>query len=504
MFSLNAENAKVEDDDENDLNDEWSAWLKESNEDNYLSSVLTNSDLKYNSQQDNDNIDSIGSIGSIINESAKNLRILENESDSKSEKNSKNRKISDKNEYVDRKVDRKNVRKNKKMPVKAICSPIYISTKTIIIHLNRAIDLDSLFWEIPITPYYLPKDGVIKKVMKINSNDKAEYELFQENLKKNPTAICRVLSKNNSTSIRKSKFYNVAKVTIGISKKDILTRKPKETSAFYNCFIILIRVLYEGEYRELHVKIFNTGKMEIPGVKNDKFMFYVLDFMLKNILNPLFDKTKKSKDKKSKDKKSKDKDQNKLHYLKETMHTILINSNFSCNYEINRDKLFDILKYKYNISAIYDPCSYPGIQCKFYYNDDKSFQNGVCECCQPKSSKETKETKETKEAKEEKEEKEEKECKKSKFPQRCSKKGSGSGINQCRQMSFMIFRTGSVLIVGHCDEKILNHVYSFVKNILNTEYEKIGIKNTFSDVPFKKEKKNKNKIIIKKITVSMP
>tara|TARA_Y100000389_G_scaffold182355_1_gene198883 strand:+ start:82 stop:288 length:207 start_codon:yes stop_codon:yes gene_type:complete len=68
----------------------------------------------------------------------------------------------------------------------------------------------------------------------------------------------------------------------------------------------------------------------------------------------------------------------------------------------------------------------------------------------------------------------------------------------------MIFRTGSVLIVGHCDVNILNNVYSFVKNILNTEYEKIGIKNTFSNVPFKKEKKNKNKIIIKKITVSIP
>ena len=44
MFSLNAKNAKVEDDDETDLNNEWSAWLKESNEDNYLSSALTNSD----------------------------------------------------------------------------------------------------------------------------------------------------------------------------------------------------------------------------------------------------------------------------------------------------------------------------------------------------------------------------------------------------------------------------------------------------------------------------
>ena len=31
--------------------------------------------------------------------------------------------------------------------------------------------------------------------------------------------------------------------------------------------------------------------------------------------------------------------------------------------------MFDILRQKYKIQAIYDPCSYPGIQCKFYYNN---------------------------------------------------------------------------------------------------------------------------------------
>ena len=33
---------------------------------------------------------------------------------------------------------------------------------------------------------------------------------------------------------------------------------------------------------------------------------------------------------------------------------------------------------------------------------------------------------------------------------KCNKKGRGKGDNQCMELSFMIFRTGSVLIVGHC------------------------------------------------------
>ena len=70
-----------------------------------------------------------------------------------------------------------------------------------------------------------------------------------------------------------------------------------------------------------------------------------------------------------------------LYYFnKQNIETVLINSNFSCNYIINRNKLFDILKFKYNLHALYDPCSYPGIQCKFYYNENKKIQNGICEC----------------------------------------------------------------------------------------------------------------------------
>ena len=40
---------------------------------------------------------------------------------------------------------------------------IYISTKSKIAYLNREIDLKEIFWNIPIVPYAMPKNGVIKK-----------------------------------------------------------------------------------------------------------------------------------------------------------------------------------------------------------------------------------------------------------------------------------------------------------------------------------------------------
>ena len=58
------------------------------------------------------------------------------------------------------------------------------------------------------------------------------------------------------------------------------------------------------------------------------------------------------------------------------------------------------------------------------------------------------------------------------------------------KISFMIFRTGSVLIVGNCDKNILNIVYEFIKDVLKKEYEEIFI-NINSTKKATKEKTKK-------------
>ena len=61
----------------------------------------------------------------------------------------------------------------------------------------------------------------------------------------------------------------------------------------------------------------------------------------------------------------------------------------------------------------------------------------------------------------------------------------------------MIFRTGSILIVGKCDEKILYIVYHFIKNILEEEYKDIYVSNIEKDKSTVKSlnKKPKKRII---------
>ena len=67
----------------------------------------------------------------------------------------------------------------------------------------------------------------------------------------------------------------------------------------------------------------------------------------------------------------------------------------------------------------------------------------------------------------------------------------------------MIFRTGSVLIVGKCDENVLMIIYEYLKIILNNEFKNICQKNmNANDTALLKLKdKNKKKKIRKKIII---
>jgi hypothetical protein len=56
------------------------------------------------------------------------------------------------------------------------------------------------------------------------------------------------------------------------------------------------------------------------------------------------------------------------------------------------------------------------------------------------------------------------------------------------EISFMIFRTGSCLIVGNCSEKVLVFVFEFIKRFLSEQYKNIRVVN---EGPVSKNKKTK-------------
>ena len=329
---------------------------------------------------------------------------------------------------------------NKK--IAPIASDIYISTKTMIGYLNQPINLQEVFWKLHVSPYQTRSNCILKKQLKVNCNEKKEVVELEKHIseEKNNNDINKsnimsidIISKIDNPTARKVTFKDVRKINIGMTKKDINCIRKKKKGAFYNCFVLVLRIKFKEVFREIHIKVFNTGKLEIPGIQTDDLLWITLDNLVR-ILQPHIE--------------------THLEYKRENIHSVLINSNFSANFYINRDKLSQTLKYKYKIHTAFDPCSYPGIQCKFYYNEINPQNMGICNC-----------------------------------PNRCNKKGTGKKINDCREISFMIFRTGSILVVGNCDEKVIHIIYGFLVKPLREEYNDICIPG----VVVKKNKKNKKR-----------
>ena len=145
-------------------------------------------------------------------------------------------------------------------------SDIYISTKTIIGFLNSEINLNEIFWKINILPYHIQNEGVIKKQIKINSSSKEEVEKIKKYLLNDDYNEEQIISHIDNPNGR-IKFRDTRKISIGICKKDILSYRSRKKGAFYNCFVIILRVLHNNCFKEIHIKVFNTGKLEIQVFK---------------------------------------------------------------------------------------------------------------------------------------------------------------------------------------------------------------------------------------------
>ena len=299
-----------------------------------------------------------------------------------------------------------NISDNKEIPS---CSSLNISTKSKILFLNKHLDLNYIFWKLNVIDYDTEYEGIIKKQIKFNFLDKSEVIDFEEKIKKEKNVTTKILNKVDNPSGR-VKFKDVRKIDVGFSTNDILNSKKKSKSAFYNCIVVIYRKKYNEKFKEFHIKIFNSGKIKIPGIQSENMLEVCKDIII-GFIQPLYKEV--------------------INEIKEKRELVLVNSNFNCGYYLNRELLVQLLKTKYNIKCGMDSCSYPGIQCKY------KLKTNI-------------------------------------------------------EISFMIFRTGSVLIAGKCNDEELNTIYLFLKQMFHDEY--LNIHEQQSELEkMEKEKTNKNK-----------
>lgn len=375
------------------------------------------------------------------------------------------------------------------------CEELYISTQTKIFFLNETdLDVCNIFWNLPVIHYGSPVQGVVKKQMRMVFKKKEEYEEYKERLKTIPYYTEKVMKQIDNPNARKIKFKDVRKITVGISKKDIMNCHGKNKNAFINCFAMILRVKSTVGYREIHVKVFNTGKLAIPGIVDEELLTNTKKLLLETLQNsfetplllvsvndsPLVKRIVKNKIGYVPDEMdvyvpldptsgfNKKKKNTHIEYVKPNGN-VLINSNFNCGYFIQQENLKTILRDKYRLNPTYDPSMYPGVKCKFFFNNELEFdrekQTGRL-CTEDQSATMT--------------------------------ELNDLTHDKYTKISFMIFRTGNCLIVGNCSKDILLFVFEFVKNLLMIEYENVRALHDNQIVKIKKNKQRKKAVTFTK------
>jgi len=300
-------------------------------------------------------------------------------------------------------------------------SELYFSTQTFIAQLNRNVNLTDLFWTLETIPYDVYSQGICKKQMKFTSLSEAEVDALMLRLQDHKLSHVQLIRRVQTAE----KFKDIRKVSIGLSKKDLFPNRVKPKGAFFNCLVLNLRVQVDDErFKDYHVKVFNTGNIEIPGIQDSSHVGLIMDVLEKSI--------------------------RRVHPIARVPESkiVLINSHFNIRFNVNRDKLYTLLRQTHNVSAVYDPCSYPGVQCKLYYTPENEI---VTRPLQYQSS----------------------------------------------SVSVMIFRTGSVLIVGKCNEVVIRGIYHFLNCIFSEHYAEVADGTTEHEKEPKSEKKPK-KLVIKK------
>lgn len=396
------------------------------------------------------------------------------------------------------------------LPPAPICDDLIISTKTKKLFLNiDTLDIERIFWSIPILPYWKPETGIVKKEMRFVI---FEEELFQQYeahrdqyIKDHPELDGKIREQsirtiNNPNARKDKKKYSIVrKLTVGICKKDILNKKKKEEKkAMYNCIMLFYRFQYINNkgtviYHEIHIKIFNTGNIEIPGVLNEDMLNKIKELIINTVQpfvgaleTPLILYNGNSKN---------------AHTTNAPAHTnatapaqlqptptqapipmpmpapddeqedVLINSTFYSGYKIDREKAFKILRDKYKLDVSLDTCTYQGVKCRFYFHLKTGFhedlQTGNIFA-------------------------EDKHLNLTELDElvKITKKYA--------KITFMLFQTGKGLIVGSFSEKVLMFVFRFVRGMLEREYRNIASINQIPTVRKKSLRKRKHIVDIDK------
>lgn len=250
--------------------------------------------------------------------------------------------------------------------------------------------------------------------------------------------------------ITKKRRKKIIKTVIGMQYKDYefnyLKKKKKiKKNQFYNCFSVKIKATPNST---VNMKFFNNGSITMTGCIEDDSARNALDTMityLKYHANK-FDNPDKIKTIGYKD-----------------LRTTMINNNFCLNFNINRNKLYTLLKDNYELFISYEPEKYQAVKVSYMFNKSNKYNDGICYC-----------------------------------KKKCKGKGWGLEDGDCKRVTIAIFQSGNIGINGSRTNEQIKEVYNFINKLMKEQYNNV-IRFSILDIDKYEDHPKKVKLKVKKV-----
>ena len=249
---------------------------------------------------------------------------------------------------------------------------------------------------------------------------------FSENLhistmvqigKLNTQIILKSLAESLNTNDNILYIEYGSEINKGFNDKKLSKKKLESKKYFYNQLTLHIHNSLKKNKR-VNVKIFNNGRIQMTGINSDLVGSTTMEIVLKEF-NKLSNKSDIFSD---------------INILQiGDLETVLINSDFDIHHEVDRENLHRAIVDNGYLSS-YEPCNYPGVNIKYYYNPLKR-NFGICDC--------------------------EKHC-------------NGKGLNDtCKKITIAVFKSGKIIITGGRSKYHIQTAYEFITEFIQENKEKV-------------------------------
>jgi TATA-box binding protein (TBP) (component of TFIID and TFIIIB) len=217
-------------------------------------------------------------------------------------------------------------------------SPVRISTMVTTAHVGTLINLDALFQQVPILPYWDLTDGILKMEYRANVKGTSWKDILQ----KRETVATEDDDSDEApaTPARRTFFFNQAT-------------------------LVIRREVAPLQWKEINIKLFRNGGVQMTGVRSEAMSWDAIRWLTAHIqatclAAPVFEGPVA------------------IH----KMQIQLVNTDFSIGAKIRREALYKILSERYYLTVSYEPSIYQGVKTKYFYNAERpaSCPPGLCPC----------------------------------------------------------------------------------------------------------------------------